>query len=70
MQSKKQTALWIAGSNPEFWHAIATSECYDQVASDYDNIDWEDMVGTSLNDETIDLEEYPIRQRPGTRPSY
>lgn len=33
-QNKQTTALWIAGSTQEFWHAIATSECYDQVAQD------------------------------------
>ncbi|CAB4219510.1 hypothetical protein UFOVP1615_10 [uncultured Caudovirales phage] len=44
-QTKQTTALWIAGSNEEFWQMLfeLAPDCYDNVAEVYNNIDFEDL---------------------------
>lgn len=66
MQSKQKTALWVAGSNPEFWQMLfeLAPDCYDNVAEQYEAIDFDDTEGESGNGEPIELGDYPIRQIP------
>jgi hypothetical protein len=71
--TKQQTDILILGNMQEFWRFESdadyadTSDLYDEVST---LVEEGETIGTDGNGNPVDIESYPIRQRPSIRPSY
>lgn len=73
--TKQQTDLLIIGNSQEFWRFLSEqNETYELTADEYDDIctivENGETEGTNGNGSPMEIEGYPVRQRPPIRPSY